>query len=146
MIAYEASLTYQLVQFEAADPLATPRQMLAFLTKDVLETPQESFWLLAMNPKHRPICRQRIASGPCVTVHVNVLKVFLGIALAEAKAFACLRLQPGGSVIPNLADGRLLFDLQEMSRLCHVEFVDYLIACLDAREFHSCRKGGELRD
>ncbi|MDP3072377.1 MAG: JAB domain-containing protein [Opitutaceae bacterium] len=143
MIAYEASLTYQLVNFDAADPLANTKQMLAYLTKGVPETDNETFWVLAMNPKHRPICRQRLACGPLVATHVGVQKIFLSIALAEAKAFVCLRTQPSGAVQPTLADGRLAFNVREMAKLCQVEFVDYLITRLDARDYYSWRESGK---
>lgn len=140
MIAYEASLTYQLCHFDAEDPLTTTKQLLSYLTKNVPETDDETFWILTMNPKRRPICRHRLARGPLVAVQVGVTKVFLSIALAEAKSFICLRTQPSGSVNPTLADGRLAWRLNEMSKLCHVEFVDYLIARLDNGAYHSWRE------
>jgi len=140
MICYEASLTYQLVHFDASDPLATTKQVLAYMTHGVPETDTETFWILAMNPKRRPICRQRLAGGPVVAVHVGVQKIFLSLGLAEAKAFACLRTQPNGSVQPTLADRRLLFQIREMARLCQIEFVDYLIARLDCHRFYSWRE------
>ena len=140
MICYEASLTYQLVHFDASDPLTTTKQVLAHMTHGVPETNQETFWILAMNPKRRPICRQRLASGPVVAVHVGVQKIFLSLGLAEAKSFACLRTQPTGSVQPTLADGRLLFQIREMARLCQIEFVDYFIARLDSHRFYSWRE------
>lgn len=92
------------------------------------------------NPKRRPICRQRLACGPLVAAQVGVQKVFLSIALAEAKAFACLRTQPSGPVQPTLADGRLTWSLREMAKLCHVEFVDYFITRLDGRDYYSWRE------
>lgn len=140
MIINEARIDFQQVWFQAEDALTTPKRMLAYLTKGVPECDRETFWLLAMNPKRRPICRQRLACGPLVAVQVSVQKVFLTLALAEAKAFACLRTQPTGVPQPTLADGRLAFNLQEMSKLCQIEFVDYFITRLDGNGYYSWRE------
>jgi DNA repair protein RadC len=120
--------------------------MLSYLTAGVPEIEQETFWVLAMNPKRRPICRQRLACGPLVAAQVSVQKIFLTIALAEAKALACLRTQAQGVVQPTLADGRLAFNVRAMANLCHVEFVDYLVTRLDGRDYCSWRESGRLSD
>lgn len=140
MIINEARIEFQQVWFQAEDPLTTTKRMLQYLTAGMPEIGSEMFWLLAMNPKRRPICRQRLACGPLVATQVSVEKIFLSIALAEAKSFACLRTQPQGPVQPTLADGRLIFRIREMARLCQVEFADYLIARLDGSDCYSWRE------
>lgn len=146
MIINEARIQLQPVWFQADDPLSTTRRMLSYLTAGLPEIDQETFWILAMNPKRRPICRQRLACGPLVAVQVSVQKIFLSIALAEAKAFACLRSQPHGPVQPTLADGRLAFNTRTMANLCHVDFVDYFVSRLDGRDYCSWRESGRLSD
>ncbi len=140
MLINEARIDFQQVWFQADDPLNTAKRMLKYLTKGVPECDKETFWLLAMNPNHRPICRQRLACGPFVAAQVGVTKVFLTVALAEAKAFACLRTQPEGTTQPTLADGRLIWNLREMAKLCHVEFVDYFILRPDQPSYYSWRE------
>jgi DNA repair protein RadC len=146
MIINEARLEFQQVWFQAEDPLTTTKRILAYLAAGMPDIDKETFWLLAMNLKRRPICRQRLACGPLVAVQVSVQKVFLSIALAEAKAFACLRTQPNGPAQPTLADSRLAWGLREMSKLCQVEMVDYLIARLDGRDYYSWRETERLVD
>lgn len=136
----EAMLSYQVLNFDAADRLATTRQVLAYLTDGVPDTGEESFWIACMNPNRRPICRTRLKIGPLVASRVTMRDVFLPLMLAEAKTFACLRVQPGGAVEPNLADGRLLWNLRETARLLNIEIVDYLITSLDGRAYHSWRE------
>jgi len=140
MLINEARIDFQHVWFQADDTLNTTKRMLAYLTKAVPECGRETFWLLAMNPKRRPICRQRLACGPLVAAQVGVQKIFLSIALAEAKAFACLRTQPEGTAHPTLADGRLIWNLREMAKLCHVEFADYFIMRSDQPSYYSWRE------
>jgi DNA repair protein RadC len=136
----EATLAYQVLTFDAADRLATTRQLLAYLTAGVPDTGEESFWIACLNPNRRPICRTRIKIGPMVASRVTMRDVFLPLLLAEAKAFACLRLHPESELEPKLNDGRLLWNLRETARLMNIELVDYLIASLDGRAYHSWRE------
>lgn len=133
----EARLNFQLVHFDADDRLATTRQLLNYLTTGVPEIGTESFWIVAMNPNRRPICRMRIKTGVLVATQCLVPDVFLALLLAEAKSFACLRTQPEGPVRPNLADGRLLWNLKETAGLMNLDFVDYFIARLGSAAYYS---------
>jgi len=81
-----------------------------------------------------------------VTTRVAVRDIILPTLLAEGKALVCLRTQPEGLVRPNLADGRLLFNVQQACRLMGIDLLDYLIARLDGRDCYSCREHGELHD
>lgn len=136
----EARLNFQLVHFDADDRLATTRQILNYLTTGVPETATESFWIVAMNPNRRPICRMLIKTGALVATQCLVPNAFLPLLLAEAKSFACLRTQPEGPVRPNLADGRLLWNLKETAKLMNMEFVDYFIARLGNGAYYSWRE------
>ncbi|MEO6002296.1 MAG: JAB domain-containing protein [Opitutus sp.] len=144
MITYEASLTYQLINFEAADSLATTKQLLAYLAAGIPDHDPETFWVVCMNPKRRPICRTRIASGILAMSQVSLRDVWRVILLAEAKAFAVLRTQYDVTVRPSLADGRLSCNLRETARLMNVEFIDYLIARVDGSDYYSCRDRSEF--
>jgi DNA repair protein RadC len=142
----EAMINYQVLWFEAGDRLTTTRQLLTYLTAGIPDTGEETFWIACMNPKHRPICRTRLKTGVLVASRVLVRDVFLALLLAEASAFACLRTQPSGAVQPNLADGRLLWNLRETARLMNLELVDYFIARLGGGGYHSWREHDRARD
>ena len=136
----EARLNFQLVHFDADDRLANTRQLLRYLTAGLPEATPESFWIVALNPNRRPICRMRIRTGVLVACQCLVPDVFLALLLAEAKSFACLRTQTEGMPRPNLADGRLLWNLKEAAKLMNIEFVDYLIARLGSPAYYSWRE------
>ncbi|MBW8782583.1 MAG: hypothetical protein JF599_11950 [Verrucomicrobia bacterium] len=140
MQTLEARINYQAVWFEAADRLATTHQLLRYLGNGIADKAEESFWIVCMNPNRRPICRTRLKTGVLVATRVQVREVFLALLLAEAGSFACLRTQPTGPVTPNLADGRLGWNLRETARLMNIEFADYLITKLDGGEYHSWRE------
>lgn len=140
MLINEAMLTHQVLAFDAADRLATTRQLLAYLTDGVPDTGGESFWIACMNPNRRPICRTRLKVGPMVASRVTMRDVFLVLMLAEAKTFACLRVQSHGELEPTPTDVRLLRSLRETARLMDIALVDYLIASLDGEAYHSWRE------
>jgi DNA repair protein RadC len=136
----EARLNFQLVHFDADDRLATTQQLLRYLTAGLPDMAPESFWIVAMNPNRRPICRTRIKTGVLVACQCLIPDVFLALLLAEAKSFACLRTQPEGVARPNLADGRLLWNLKETAKLMNIEFVDYFIARSGSGTYYSWRE------
>ncbi len=136
----EARLNFQLVHFDADERLVNTQQLLRYLTAGLPEEMPESFWIVAMNPNRRPICRMQIKTGVLVACQCLVPDVFLALLLAEAKSFACLRTQIDGPVRPSLADGRLLWSLKETARLMNIEFVDYFIARLGGAGHYSWRE------
>jgi len=138
MIINEATLHFQSVWFEADDSLTTTKRLFAYFTAGLPDPlAGESLWLLCMNPKHRPICRICLKTGPLVAARTSVREVFRAAVLAEASAIACLRTQSEGEVQPGLADGRLLWNLREMAKLTNLEFIDYFITRLDGSDYYS---------
>ncbi len=133
-------LNFQLVRYGDEEPLTTTKRLLAYLTDGIAEDPHESFWIVCMNPKRRPICRMRMAAGPCVTATVGVRQIIRAMILSEAMAVACLRTERASIPRPNLADARRLSTLRETTRLMNMELVDYLVARLDSRDYHSWRE------
>lgn len=139
MLVHEATLNFQLVRYGDEEPLTTTKRLLAYLTAGIADDPHESFWIVCMNPKRRPICRMRIAAGPCVAATLGVRQIIRAMILSEAMAVACLRTENGGVPRPNLADARLLWALRETTRLMNMDLVDYLVARLNSSEYHSWR-------
>jgi hypothetical protein len=71
MLIHEARLNFPLVRFGDEEPLTTTRRLLAYVAEGVTEAVDETFWLVCMNPRRRPICRLRLRSGPLVAATVN---------------------------------------------------------------------------
>jgi DNA repair protein RadC len=140
MLVHEATLNFQLVRYGDEEPLTTTKRLLAYLTEGIAEDPHESFWIVCLNPKRRPICRMRMAAGPCVAATVGVRQIIRAMILSEAMAVACLRAERALIPRPNLADARLLWTLRETTRLMNMELVDYFVAKLDSPAYHSWRE------
>jgi len=139
MIVHEAVLNFQLVHYGEEEPLTSTKKILTYATDGVAESDEEEFWVVFMNPKRRPICRLRLKSGPLIASQVMPREVIHAVLQLEARAFACMRTVVEGPVRPNLADGRLLYRLRECARHLNLELIDYLVARLDATDYHSWR-------
>jgi DNA repair protein RadC len=137
MIVHEATLNFQLVHYGEDEPLTSTKRILNYLTDGVAEGDEEEFWVVFMNSKRRPICRLRLRTGPLIASQVMPREVIHAVLQLEARAFACMRTVVEGPVRPNLADGRLLYSLRECAKHLNLELVDYLVARLDASEYHS---------
>ena len=102
---------------------------------------QETFWILCMNPKRRPLFRQRMKSGPLVAAQVVPRDVIRVALLAEARSIALMRTNCGsGALNPTLADGRLLWTIRESPKHLNIEIADYLITRLSGSDYHSGRE------
>jgi DNA repair protein RadC len=137
MIVHEATVNLQLVHYGEEEPLTSTKKILAYATDGVAESSEEEFWVVFMNPKRRPICRLRLKTGPLIASQIMPREVIHAVLQLEARAFACLRTVVDGPVRPNLADGRLLYILRECAAHLNLELVDYLVARLDASDYHS---------
>lgn len=142
MLVHEATLNFQLVHYGEDEPLTTTKRLLAYLTQGLPDSTEESFWIVCMNPKRRPICRLRLGTGPLVVTRVGVRQIFHAALLAEARAFACLRTASEPVPQSSPADGRLIFGLSETANHMGIELADYLIAKLDTLDYHSWREHG----
>jgi DNA repair protein RadC len=141
MIVHEASLNFQLVRYGEDEPLTTTKRLLAYFTAGVPDDEQETFWILCMNPKRRPLFRQRMKTGPLVAAQVAPRDVIHIALLAEARSIAVMRTDCGsGPLNPTLADGRLLWTIREAAKHLNIEIADYLISRLSGRDYHSWRE------
>lgn len=140
MIVHEAKLNFQLVRYDEDEPLTTTKRLLAYFTAGVPDE-QETFWILCMNPKRRPLFRQRIKTGPLVAAQVVPRDLIRVALLAEARSIALMRTDCGsGALNPTLADGRLLWAIRESAKHLNIEIADYLITRLSGTDHHSWRE------
>ena len=64
MQVYEASIKYSLVRVGYDEPLNSPPKIVEYMTGAFDDAPlQESFYVICLNRKNRPLCRSRISLG-----------------------------------------------------------------------------------
>lgn len=149
MQTFETSLHYRLVRLGDTDPLTKPNLFVDYMRGAFADcSREESLWLISMNPKHRPISRTLLRSGPMAAAMTLPRDLFKVALLAEANAIAVVRGEPGEDVAMTKHDYRVVKRFGETAGWLGIEFVDYMIVSTrdDLRQpvFHSWNMAGRL--
>lgn len=87
MRIYEASIAYSLVTLGDVSPVNTPSTIVEYLRDAYEKTPlQESFWVICLDRKNKPISRTMISLGSLTSTVVHPREVFKVAILASAAA------------------------------------------------------------
>ena len=136
MQTFEITLKYRLVRLGDTEPLTKPITYGNFMSGAFADCPnEESIWLISMNPKHRPMGRTLLRTGPLATSMTLSRDLYRVALLAEANAVAVVRGQPGEDVAMTKHDESTLRRFRETAGCLNIEFVDYLVisTCDDRR-------------
>ncbi|MBI2512175.1 MAG: hypothetical protein HYV96_09350 [Opitutae bacterium] len=128
MQTFETSLHYRLVRLGDSDPLTKPMTFVEYMLGAFADCArEESLWLITMNPKHRPISRTLLRSGPMAAAMTPPRDLFRVALLADANAIAIVRGEPSENVAMTKHDYRVVKRFGETAGWLGIEFVDYLI-------------------
>ena len=135
MQTYQASVHYTLVRTGDHDPLTHPLRFIEYMEGAFEDCAhEESLWLISMNPKHRPIARTLLRTGPLVAAMTSPRDVFRVALQADANAIAVVRGAPGHNIALTPHDHRAIKRVGETAGWLTIEFVDYLVvSTLDAQ-------------
>lgn len=150
MRIYEASITYNLVQLGDSTPLNRPELVPAYL-KTAFEThpTQESFWVILLDRKNRPIGRVMISLGTLTSTLVHPREVLRAAILGSAAAIIVAHNHPSGDPAPSAADVQATRQLREACRAVDIDLLDHVVvgypeADPRGRGFYSFREAGVL--
>ena len=105
MRIYEASIAYSLVTLGDVSPVNTPSTIVEYLRDAYEKTPlQESFWVICLDRKNKPISRTMISLGSLTSTVVHPREVFKVAILASAAAIVVSHNHPSGDPAPSSAD------------------------------------------
>jgi DNA repair protein RadC len=88
---------------------------------------QESFYVVCLNRKNRPLCRTRITLGSATSALVHPREVFRAAVLASATGIVCVHNHPSGDPAPSAADLAVTRQLREAARVMDIELLDHLV-------------------
>lgn len=128
MQTFEMSLQWRLVQLGDNDQLKTPKQIVGYMVGAFSEcAATESLWLVCFSVNRWLIGRSCLRTGPCVTAWPHLREVVRVAIVADARAIAIVRGEPGEDVTPKSSDQRLAQRLREAATALEIEWIDYLI-------------------
>src|SRR5580658_3935389 len=128
MQVYEARIQYSLVRVGHDEPLNTPAKIVDYMAGAFDDTPmQESFYVVCLNRKNRPLCRSRISLGTVCNTLVHPREVFRIAVLASATAIVCVHNHPSGDPSPSAADLAVTRQLREAAKIMDIHLLDHVI-------------------
>ena len=128
MQTFETSLHYRLVRMGDLDPLTKPKLFVDYMLGAFADCAhEENLWLISMNPKHRPISRTLLRSGPMAAAMTLPRDLFKIALLADAYAIAVVRGEPSEDVAMTKHDHRAVKRFGGTAGSLSIEFVDYLV-------------------
>ena len=128
MQVYEASIQYHLVRLGREEPLSTPSKVVDYMAGAFDDAPmQESFYVVCLNRKNKPLCRHRISLGTVSSTLVHPREVFRIAVLASASAIVCVHNHPSGDPAPSAADVQITRQLREAAKMMQIDLLDHVI-------------------
>lgn len=128
MRIYEAKITYDIVDLGEVGNLTKPEEIVAYMKGAFDSYPtQESFWVIALDRKNKPIGRSMVTLGTVSSSLVHPREVFRYLVIQSASAFAVVHNHPSGDPAPSRADISVTRQLREASKIMGIDLVDHLI-------------------
>jgi DNA repair protein RadC len=128
MRIYEAKIKYDLVSLGEVKTLSDPESVVAYMQGAFEENPmQESFWVIALDRKNKPMARSMVTLGTASSCLVHPREVFKFAVLQSASAIVVLHNHPSGDPAPSREDIRVTRQLREASHVLGIELLDHVI-------------------
>ena len=128
MRIYEASIAYNLVQLGDVTALNTPERIVDYMRDAYAKTPlQESFWVICLDRKNKPIGRTMITLGTLTSTLAHPREVFKIAILASAAAIVVTHNHPSGDPAPSSQDLALTRQLREAAKIIGIDLTDHVI-------------------
>src|SRR5882724_6894829 len=128
MQIYEASIQYHLVRLGDEQPLETPDKVVRYMEGAFLDCPvQESFYVICLNQKSRPLSRTRITLGTLTSTLAHPREIFRVAILAAAAKIIVVHQHPSGDPGPSAADHQVTKQLYEAGKIMGIELIDHVV-------------------
>lgn len=150
MRVYEASIRYELVSLGEVTALERPELIVEYLRSGFEANPvQESFWVVMLDRRNRPIGRTMVSLGTATSTLVHAREVFRPAILAAATAIVVAHNHPSGDPAPSAADIAVTRKLREASRIVEIDLLDHVVVGTPegdphGRGYYSFREAGLL--
>lgn len=128
MKVYEASIRYKLVRSGRNEDLNTPESIVEYMAGAFDDAPmQESFYVVCLNRKGRPLCRTLISLGTATSTLIHQREIFRAAVLASACTIVCVHNHPSGDPEPSRADHMVTRQIHDAGKLMGIALLDHVI-------------------
>lgn len=112
---------------EERPKITSAAQAFEIIRPDLLDLPQEEFWVLLLNRSNQLIRKQRISLGGIHATYVDPKVIFKHALDAGASHFILAHNHPSGNPTPSQHDRDLTRKLKEGGQLIEIQLLDHLI-------------------
>lgn len=124
----EARLAYSFIELGNIPILSTPAEIADYLRSGIRDYyQQESFWVIPLDRKNRPVCRSMVTLGTLTATLVHPREVLRVCLLAGAAAAVVSHGHPSGDPAPSAADVRITRTLREAFQIMDVALLDHVV-------------------
>lgn len=124
------------------DPIGCAEDVVRRLRPRLAGVHQETFWVLALDAKHRLLATRQVAQGSVTSVEVHPREVFQGPVRESAAAVIVAHNHPSGDPEPSREDERLTLRLLQAGEILGIPLLDHVIVA--GRSFVSLAARGLL--
>ena len=140
MQVYEARIEYSLIRLGDDEPVDTPEKVVRYMTGAFTDCPvQESFYVVCLNQKSRPLSRTRITLGTLTSTLAHPREIFRVAILASAAKIIVAHQHPSGDPGPSAADHLVTKQLHEAGKIMGIELIDHVV--IGTKEDDPTRRG-----
>lgn len=128
MQIYEASVQFHLVRLGDDEPVDTSEKLVRYMEGAFLDCPlQESFYVVCLNQKCRPLSRTRITIGTLTSTLAHPREIFRVAILASAAKIIVVHQHPSGDPSPSVPDHHVTKLIYEAGKIMQIALVDHII-------------------
>lgn len=109
------------------DAIRGPEDVVAWLAPKITHALQESFWVVMLDARGRPIAREEVARGTLTACLVHPREVFAPAIRRRAASIVLVHNHPSGDVEPSDEDVALTERLTELGVLVGIPVVDHVV-------------------
>lgn len=125
---YEAKIQYSLVRLGDSLILDTPDKVPQYMAGAFDEYPtQETFWVVLLDTKNRPIARTMVSLGTANATLVHPREVFRVAVVCSATAIIAVHNHPSGDPSPSSADIKVTRILKQAADVMQIGLLDHVI-------------------
>ncbi len=109
------------------DPIGCAEDVHRALRRRVAAVEQETFWLIALDGRHRVLALRQVAQGGATSVEVHPRQVFDVVLREGASALVVAHNHPSGDPEPSAQDRELTNRLRQGAELLGLRLLDHVV-------------------
>ncbi|NDV61092.1 DNA repair protein RadC [Puniceicoccales bacterium CK1056] len=125
---YSARVTFTQVAEGPVEAVDSPERITRYMADAFNDDPiVESFWVVCLNRKNKPLARSMVTKGTATASLVHPREVFRPVILTGASACVVVHNHPSGDPSPSQADIRATRQLREAAKVVQIDLLDHVI-------------------